>query len=291
MHVDYVVAFALVNFPRRTCCLYVLRPSPWRFYRGGWRRSIRKHWLSHLATVMQYTRGVKWHSSGDLQINVCVLVGSAVEREICNALGERYHNNMRDPGSMAIRQWLLFPAHRWIANAGGPGAQQYFLYGDPDVVGTQGQRHQAGTGSVLYRTAECRGFLTRIYCPVTFVINNFIKEPKNCQMKSIIPTLSCALFSVFLSASSSVLAWDGAYSGKVTRIDITSATNYGLRVWLADVPSMCNGGQNWAFLNETDSNYKTYLAAILLAKAQGSSLTVYSTQEGGFCRIGYLSLS
>lgn len=52
---------------------------------------------------------------------------------------------------------------------------------------------------------------------------------------------------------------------------------------------MCTGGSDWAYLNETDSNYKVYVAALLLAKAQNTSVTVFSNLEYGQCHIGYIA--
>ncbi|WP_157597894.1 MULTISPECIES: hypothetical protein [unclassified Rhizobacter] len=91
--------------------------------------------------------------------------------------------------------------------------------------------------------------------------------------------------------SSPVGAWDGLASGKVTSIDVTGGSNYGFRVVLDGGTQMCAGGTTWAFLNETDSNYKTYVAALMVAKVQGTSVRLFTTTEGGFCHIGYISIA
>jgi hypothetical protein len=85
-------------------------------------------------------------------------------------------------------------------------------------------------------------------------------------------------------------SWDGAVVGTIASLDVTGGSNYGLRIGLNDISSMCNGGENWAFLNDTDSNYKAYVAALLLAKAQGSRVAVYTMLEGSYCHIGYISI-
>lgn len=54
---------------------------------------------------------------------------------------------------------------------------------------------------------------------------------------------------------------------------------------------MCAGGPTWSYLNDTDSNYKTFVAVMLLAKAQGNPITVFTTLEAGYCHIGYISTS
>ena len=47
----------------------------------------------------------------------------------------------------------------------------------------------------------------------------------------------------------------------------------------------------WAYLNETDSNYKVYVAAILAARQAGSQLQIYTTTDtNGFCHIGHMAL-
>ena len=79
----------------------------------------------------------------------------------------------------------------------------------------------------------------------------------------------------------------------MSQLDVTAGTAYGLRVYLAGVSSaMCTGSStNWAYLNNTDSNYSTYLAALLMAKATGARVTLYLTFAAGQCQIGYLTVS
>jgi hypothetical protein len=57
------------------------------------------------------------------------------------------------------------------------------------------------------------------------------------------------------------------------------------------VSNLCNGGQSWAYLNDSDGNYKVYVASLMQAKALGSRVTIYSTLKNGFCHIGYISIS
>lgn len=97
---------------------------------------------------------------------------------------------------------------------------------------------------------------------------------------------------LFASAAAlPAFAWDGTPSGKVSTIEVTAGSNYGFRVWLdAGQQALCNGGTAFAFLNETDSNYKVYVASLLMAKAQGSAVTVYLTNVNGFCHIGHLAV-
>lgn len=93
---------------------------------------------------------------------------------------------------------------------------------------------------------------------------------------------------VFTSAS----AWDGIVSGKVSQLEVTAGGNYGVRVTVTNAPGglMCTGGATWAYLNETDSNYKVYVSVLLMARATGASVSVYSTRVGAYCQIQYLVL-
>jgi hypothetical protein len=86
-------------------------------------------------------------------------------------------------------------------------------------------------------------------------------------------------------------AWDGSASGKISRIDVTDASNYGMRVYLTGVSHMCTGGADWAYLNESDSNYKVYVAALMMAKAQGSTVIIDSNLQGSYCHIGYIAVT
>src|SRR2546426_11962998 len=93
-----------------------------------------------------------------------------------------------------------------------------------------------------------------------------------------------------LAGTQVAYAWDGVFTGTVATVQITNGNNLGFRIFLSGISNMCGTGSNWAYLNESDSNYKTYVAAVLAAKAQGSQVTVYSTLENGSCHIGYLSI-
>lgn len=88
-------------------------------------------------------------------------------------------------------------------------------------------------------------------------------------------------------------AWDGAQVGTVLNLEVAPATNYGVRVSLQGVTAMCGSAASWAYLNEGDSNYKVYVAALLTAKVSGLPVTVYTMKDTGtgYCRIGYLVMN
>jgi hypothetical protein len=89
------------------------------------------------------------------------------------------------------------------------------------------------------------------------------------------------------------LAWDGVQTMIPGSIDVTASDNLGFMVW---GPS-CNGVQNFAYLvgpdskvAAADSNYQAYVAVILLAKAQGLTVTFYTTKDSnGYCHLGYIT--
>jgi hypothetical protein len=99
--------------------------------------------------------------------------------------------------------------------------------------------------------------------------------------------------SLLLSLTSTVIwAWDSAISGVVDKVDVAPGQNYGFRVYLKGAPAMCGNTHNWAYLNEADSNYKTFVATLLMAKTTGSGVVIYSTKDSnGYCQIGYMTLS
>ena len=94
-----------------------------------------------------------------------------------------------------------------------------------------------------------------------------------------------------LSLSSVAMAWDGTFYGVVGVVDVTDGANFGFRLY--GTGPLCGNANNWAYLNAADSNYATYVAAILMAKAQGSSINLYMTRDAatGHCHIGYLQLN
>lgn len=101
---------------------------------------------------------------------------------------------------------------------------------------------------------------------------------------------SCSAYlpALAMMLSTSALAWDGTVSGQISQIDVTAAEGQALRVYIAGVSSICGNSISWAYLNESDSNYKVYVAAALAAKAAGDPVTLYTTRDAaGYCKLGY----
>lgn len=115
----------------------------------------------------------------------------------------------------------------------------------------------------------------------------------NLKMKSAV-LKTIVIFAVTLIPLTAK-AWDGTTAGKINTIDVTGGTNYGFRVSLEGGPALCGNAHTWAFLNETDSNYQTYVSVLLAAKAAKMTVRLYTTRVGsnanGFCQIGYIQVN
>ncbi len=100
---------------------------------------------------------------------------------------------------------------------------------------------------------------------------------------------------VLLFTTTSAYSWDGAHSGKIVSIEITGGTNFGFRVHLEGAPQMCGSQFTWAYLNEGDSNYNTYVSGLLAAKMSGVNVVIYTNKvthgSNDFCRIGHVSIN
>jgi hypothetical protein len=104
------------------------------------------------------------------------------------------------------------------------------------------------------------------------------------QLKYIKFIFILTIFSYCNLASS----WDGAIYGTISRIDVAPGENYGIRIYLKDFPKLCGNDSNWAYLNESDSNYKTFVSVLLAAHMSQKNVTLYSNQKNGYCQIGYV---
>jgi hypothetical protein len=92
--------------------------------------------------------------------------------------------------------------------------------------------------------------------------------------RSILSYLTGTIASLIASIA---LAWDGTPTGIPGQIDVAQGSGLGYRIYLSPAVSMCGNSNAWAYLNTTDINYSTYVATIMMAKAQG--LIFWSTQR------------
>ncbi|KQV94760.1 hypothetical protein [Rhizobacter sp. Root1221] len=84
-------------------------------------------------------------------------------------------------------------------------------------------------------------------------------------------------------------AWDKSSHGTIAVTEVTAGQNFGYRVWLDGEPALCSNGLGWAYLLETDSNYKTFVAALLMAKAMRNPVTVHTSLQNGYCHIEHIA--
>jgi hypothetical protein len=102
------------------------------------------------------------------------------------------------------------------------------------------------------------------------------------------------LLLLLISSTNVYAAWDGIIAGKINAIDIAPGQNYGFRVSLTNSPKLCGNSHTWAYLNESDSNYQTFVSVLLAAKMADKQVVLYTNIENasgqGYCHIGYISL-
>lgn len=94
----------------------------------------------------------------------------------------------------------------------------------------------------------------------------------------------------FLSITPYSYAWDGTVTGYINTIEVTDAENYAFRITFTTGEKFC-GNSTWAYINKSDSNYETYVSALLTAKMARQPVTIYTLkQSSGLCKIGYMVL-
>ncbi len=108
-------------------------------------------------------------------------------------------------------------------------------------------------------------------------------------MKSMFKRILAALVVAF--AAVPAMAYDGTATGGISGISVdTVGTTYGVRVTIGGVSTMCAGSAySWAYLSESDPNFKSALSVLMVARSSGWGVTIYSNNVGGFCHIVYVS--
>ncbi|MBA6233639.1 MULTISPECIES: hypothetical protein [unclassified Colwellia] len=101
-------------------------------------------------------------------------------------------------------------------------------------------------------------------------------------------------YSSFFLSTNALASWDGTVAGKINSIDVAPGQNYGFRVSLINSPKLCGNNHTWAYLNESDSNYKTFVSVLLAAKMADKQVVLYTNHENSsgqsYCHIGYMVL-
>jgi hypothetical protein len=86
------------------------------------------------------------------------------------------------------------------------------------------------------------------------------------------------------------MAWDGAVTGSIYRVDVSDSPYFTLRVELRGFPTLCTNGTPWAYVHRSSETFSAFVAALLAAKAAGDSVTLYTTRDSsGYCQLGYIS--
>ncbi len=99
----------------------------------------------------------------------------------------------------------------------------------------------------------------------------------------------CGFLTGLLALWASPAHAQTAVTGQVAELHATSAGNLPFRVLLVGAPILCAGGMAEGYLEDTESNYKVQVATLMMAKATGASVTLYSVVGAfGRCRITYM---
>jgi hypothetical protein len=58
---------------------------------------------------------------------------------------------------------------------------------------------------------------------------------------------------------------------------------------------LCGNEHNWAYINESDSNYNTFVSVLTAAKAAKQSVKIMTQRKDGaadgYCHIGYIHIN
>jgi hypothetical protein len=92
------------------------------------------------------------------------------------------------------------------------------------------------------------------------------------------------------SAVAQAAQWTGYFT--ITGTYISGAENQHYRVGgMPLLSSLCPNGPSYAYINQSQSGSKTYVAALMSAQATGKKVNLYVVGNGGFCQIIELQVS
>lgn len=99
------------------------------------------------------------------------------------------------------------------------------------------------------------------------------------------------VFAVLGLSSISSFAYDGVVTGQIQSLATAPGGGYGFRVALAGSPALCGNAFTWAYLLDTDTNYKVQAALLLFTKSQGVPVTLYTYRDGStYCQISIVGM-
>jgi len=106
----------------------------------------------------------------------------------------------------------------------------------------------------------------------------------------------CTMFSKLfaalaaLSFATAVLAYDGQVTGKIFKMDAAADATQTFRVTFAGSPILCTGGTTYAYLSESDPNWKSFISTLQLAFVTNKTVNLYTWKVAGVCHIAYVEV-
>jgi len=83
-------------------------------------------------------------------------------------------------------------------------------------------------------------------------------------------------FTIFTISSISFAQAFETKTGVIQSLQVFGENNFAFRIRLEGVSEMCSLGENWAYVESTDSNYQTKVSVLMSAFAMGAPITVYT---------------
>ena len=75
-------------------------------------------------------------------------------------------------------------------------------------------------------------------------------------------------------------------SGVIQRIEVFDENNYAFRIRFEGNPKMCSIGEDWAYIESTNSNYNTKVDALMTAFATGATVYIFTeVSERNRCHV------
>lgn len=102
------------------------------------------------------------------------------------------------------------------------------------------------------------------------------------------------MYKVFLRLLVSFLSLTGmalpafaleSIDGQIADIYISGGANFGYRVSLVGRNPICSAGSIFAYVNDTDSNYKVFVSNLMLAYYTKKQISLIMEPAGNYCHI------
>ena len=106
----------------------------------------------------------------------------------------------------------------------------------------------------------------------------------------------CMIFMVYQVFCTDVNPyWDGYATVRITRVDVTQNGNCDFRVMTNNEDLFNDTDEphdpvSWAYLNESDVNYETYVAMLSMAFMMDYDVVIHVKKVDNYAHIGYISI-